>query len=165
VLGDVEVDDAPAVVSEHDDDEEGGEASGRHGKEVDGDQVRDVIGEKRPPGLRGAGERLCLAKTQAGGQVVDLLASIRQPRRLSRTRRVCIADRAGEPVSASGARLDEVPVGAEDLAQRGQLRVEIVLVEHSVGPRSAAFPARRAADHPFPGQQPLGGPHRRPESR
>ena len=51
VLGDVEVDDAPAVLSEHDENEEDAEASGRHGKEVDRDQVPDMVGEERPPGL------------------------------------------------------------------------------------------------------------------
>jgi hypothetical protein len=55
MLGNVEVDDAPAVVSEHDEDEENAEASGGHGEEVDRDQVADVVGEERPPGLRGAG--------------------------------------------------------------------------------------------------------------
>jgi hypothetical protein len=55
MLGDVEVDDTPAVVSEHDENEEDAEASGGHGKEVDGDQVLDMVGEKRPPGLRGLG--------------------------------------------------------------------------------------------------------------
>ena len=55
VLGDVEVDDPPAVVGEHDEDEEDAEASGGHGEEVDRDQVADVVGEERPPGLRGLG--------------------------------------------------------------------------------------------------------------
>jgi hypothetical protein len=55
MLGDVEVDDAPAVVSEHDEDEEDAEASGGHGEEVDRDQVAEVVGEERPPGLRGLG--------------------------------------------------------------------------------------------------------------
>src|SRR5919106_1232030 len=51
VLGDVEVDDLPAVVTEHDEDEEDAEASGGHGEEVDRDQVADVVSEERPPGL------------------------------------------------------------------------------------------------------------------
>jgi hypothetical protein len=55
LLGDVEVDDAPAVVSEQDEDEEDPEASGGYGEKVDRDQVADVVGEKCPPGLRGAG--------------------------------------------------------------------------------------------------------------
>jgi hypothetical protein len=58
MLGDVEVDDAPAVVSEHDEDEEGPEASGGYGEKVDRNQVADVVGEKCPPGLRGAGAAL-----------------------------------------------------------------------------------------------------------
>src|SRR4029453_19573870 len=38
---------------EDDEDEEDAEASSGYGKEVDGDQVSDVVGEERPPGLRG----------------------------------------------------------------------------------------------------------------
>jgi hypothetical protein len=53
VLGHVAVDDPPAVVSEHDEDEEDAEVRGGHGEEVDRDQVADVVGEERPPGLRG----------------------------------------------------------------------------------------------------------------
>ena len=48
MLGDVEVDDPPAVVSEHDEDEEDAEASGRHGEEIDRDQVLDMVSEERP---------------------------------------------------------------------------------------------------------------------
>jgi hypothetical protein len=55
MLGDVEVEDPPAVVSEHDEDEEDAEASGGHGEEVDRDEVAEVVGEERPPGLRGLG--------------------------------------------------------------------------------------------------------------
>jgi hypothetical protein len=55
MLGDVEMDDTPAVVGEHDEDEEDAEPSGGHSKEIDGDQVPDMVGEERPPGLRGLG--------------------------------------------------------------------------------------------------------------
>jgi hypothetical protein len=55
VLGHVEVDDPPAVVSEHDENEEDAEASGGHRKEVNRDDVPDVVSEERPPGLRGLG--------------------------------------------------------------------------------------------------------------
>jgi hypothetical protein len=58
MLSDVEVDDAPAVVSEHDEDEENAAASGGHGEEVDRDQVADVVGKECPPGLRGLGAAL-----------------------------------------------------------------------------------------------------------
>jgi hypothetical protein len=51
VLGDIEVEDAPAMVSEHDEDEEHTQVRGGNGEEVDGDQVPDVVGEERPPGL------------------------------------------------------------------------------------------------------------------
>jgi len=53
VLGHVEVDDAPAMVGEHDEDEDDAEPRGGHGEEIDRDQVPDVIGQKRPPGLTG----------------------------------------------------------------------------------------------------------------
>jgi hypothetical protein len=58
VLGHVEVDDAPSMVSEHDDDEEDAEASGGHGKEVDRDQVPDMVSQERSPGLGGLGTAL-----------------------------------------------------------------------------------------------------------
>jgi hypothetical protein len=48
VLGHIEVDDAAAMVGEHDEDEEYPQASGGHREEVEGDQVPDVVGEERP---------------------------------------------------------------------------------------------------------------------
>jgi hypothetical protein len=39
MLGHVEVDDAPAMVGEHDEDEEDAEPRGGHGEEIDRDQV------------------------------------------------------------------------------------------------------------------------------
>jgi hypothetical protein len=57
MLGDVEVDDAPAVMGKHNENEQDTETSGGHGEEVDRDQVEDVVGEERPPGLRGLGRR------------------------------------------------------------------------------------------------------------
>jgi hypothetical protein len=57
MLGDVEVEDAPPVVGEHDKDEEDAPPSGWHGGEIDRDQVADVVGEERPPGLDGGVRR------------------------------------------------------------------------------------------------------------
>jgi len=51
MLGDVEVQDATAMVGKHDEDEEDTQAGGGNGEEIDGDQVPDVIGEERLPGL------------------------------------------------------------------------------------------------------------------
>jgi hypothetical protein len=51
VLGHVEVDDAPAMVSEHDENEEHAHTRSGHREEIEGDQVPDVIGQERPPGL------------------------------------------------------------------------------------------------------------------
>jgi hypothetical protein len=51
MLGDIEVEDAPAVVGEHDQDEEDAQARAGDSEEVDGDQVSDVVDEERPPGL------------------------------------------------------------------------------------------------------------------
>jgi hypothetical protein len=45
MLGDVEVEDAPAIVSEHHEDEQDAKARGGNGEEIDGDQIRDVIGQ------------------------------------------------------------------------------------------------------------------------
>jgi len=58
VLGHVEVDDAPAVVSEHDENKEDAQACGWHRKEIEGDRVPDMVGEERPPGLRRGSARL-----------------------------------------------------------------------------------------------------------
>src|SRR5206468_10102616 len=55
VLGHVEVDDAPAVMSEHDENKEDAQAHGRHREEIEGDQIADMVGEERPPGLRRQG--------------------------------------------------------------------------------------------------------------
>ena len=52
MLGDVEVDDAPAEMGENDEDEEDAHARGGHGEEIDGDEVPDVIGQERAPCLR-----------------------------------------------------------------------------------------------------------------
>jgi putative transposase len=43
MLGDVEVDDTPPIVGEHDEDEEDAPPRGGHGDEVDRDQVSDVV--------------------------------------------------------------------------------------------------------------------------
>src|SRR2546426_7946898 len=58
VFGHVEVDDAPAVVSEHDENEEDAQARGGSREEVEGDQVSDMVGEERPPRLRRLGTPL-----------------------------------------------------------------------------------------------------------
>jgi hypothetical protein len=51
--GDVEVHDSAVMVSEDDQDKEHPELSGGNGKEVDRDQVPDIVREERAPGLRG----------------------------------------------------------------------------------------------------------------
>src|SRR6059036_111293 len=58
MLGHVEVDDAPAVVSEHDKNKEDAQARGGHREEIEGDQIADMVGEERPPGLRRQGAPL-----------------------------------------------------------------------------------------------------------
>jgi hypothetical protein len=52
MLGDIEVEDAPPVVGEHDEDEQDAQARGGDGEEIDGDEVADVIGQERTPRLR-----------------------------------------------------------------------------------------------------------------
>src|SRR5881296_3602490 len=58
VLGHVEVDDASAMVSEHDKNKEDAQARGWHREEIEGDQITDMVGEERPPGLRRQGAPL-----------------------------------------------------------------------------------------------------------
>jgi hypothetical protein len=48
--GHVEVKDAPAIVSQDDEDEEDAEGGGRHDEEVDGDDLLDVVLKEGPPG-------------------------------------------------------------------------------------------------------------------
>ena len=52
MLGDIEVEHAATMVGEDDQDEEDAQASGRNGEEVDRDEVADMVGEERSPGLR-----------------------------------------------------------------------------------------------------------------
>src|SRR6266481_9554189 len=51
-LGDIEVEDAPAVVGEHDEDEQNAQARGGTSEEIDGDEIPDVIGQEGAPRLR-----------------------------------------------------------------------------------------------------------------
>ena len=60
-----------------------------------------------------------------------------QPRRRNRTRRVCFADLAGEEVAASGHGANQTAVGAERLAQRGDLRLEVVFLHDAIRPHLA----------------------------
>ena len=62
VLGDAEVDDAPAMVSEHEEHEEHPQARGGDREEIEGDQVPDVVGEERAPGLRRGARRFGISR-------------------------------------------------------------------------------------------------------
>src|SRR2546426_7117022 len=62
MLGHVEVDDAPAVASEHDKNKEDAQARGWHREEIEGDQIADMVGEERPPGLRRRGRRFGMSR-------------------------------------------------------------------------------------------------------
>ena len=53
LLGDIEVEDAPAVVGEHDEDEQDAQTGGGNCEEVDRDEVANMVGEERAPSLRG----------------------------------------------------------------------------------------------------------------
>ena len=48
MFGDIEVDDTPAVVGEHDEDEEDAQAGGGHGEEIDRDQIADMVLGRHP---------------------------------------------------------------------------------------------------------------------
>jgi len=74
--GDVEVDDVPAVVSEHDENEEHPQARRRHGEDVERDHVADVVGERGLPGL---GRREAPPRHQPGdGALGDLEAELQE---------------------------------------------------------------------------------------
>jgi hypothetical protein len=57
VLGHVEVNDAPAMGSEHDENEENAQTHGGDREEVERDQLSDMVREERPPGLGRGGSR------------------------------------------------------------------------------------------------------------
>jgi len=70
VFGHVEVDDAPAMLSEHDEDEEHPQARGGDREEIDADQVPNTVGEERPPGL---GRRNAPLREQPGDRTLGHL--------------------------------------------------------------------------------------------
>src|SRR5215469_17124950 len=51
MLRHVEVNDAPAMMSQHDKHEQHPKADGRHGEEVDRDEMLDMVVQESPPGL------------------------------------------------------------------------------------------------------------------
>jgi hypothetical protein len=55
MFGDVEVDDAPTMVGEHDEDEQDAQARGGHGEEIDGDQSRTWLARKDARSERAGG--------------------------------------------------------------------------------------------------------------
>jgi hypothetical protein len=57
---------------EHDEDEEHPQARGGDREEIDGDQVPDMVGEERPPGL---GRRCALLREQPGDRTLGHLDS------------------------------------------------------------------------------------------
>jgi hypothetical protein len=58
------------VVAKDDKDEQDTEACGGHGEKVDRDQVGDMVGEERAPGLRGLGARFCMSRALADGELL-----------------------------------------------------------------------------------------------
>jgi hypothetical protein len=52
MFGDIEMQDAATVVAKHDQDEEHPQASSGNGEEVERDEIADMVGEERSPGLR-----------------------------------------------------------------------------------------------------------------
>jgi hypothetical protein len=51
MLGDIEMDDSSAMMSEHDENEEYTQACRGNREEIEGDEISDMVGEERPPGL------------------------------------------------------------------------------------------------------------------
>ncbi len=74
MLGDVEVHDAPAMVREHDENEEHAQSSRWHREEVNGDEIRDVIGKERPPRL--GGRRASFRHQPGDGALSDVDAEL-----------------------------------------------------------------------------------------
>ena len=67
MLGDVEAEDPSPMVGKHDQDEEHPQARGGDREEIDGDQVLEVVGEERPPGLSCLGLRPAKAHENRAG--------------------------------------------------------------------------------------------------
>jgi hypothetical protein len=130
VLGDAKVDDAPAVVSEDDQDEEDPKARRGYGEEVDRDQVAEMVSEKRPPGLRG---RETARRYEAGdGALGDVDAELQE----------FAVDTRGAPDGIRGGHLPDQG-GDLDVEARGDLRVSGAAGEP--GPilaEAAALPAQ-----------------------
>src|SRR6267378_1312525 len=76
MLGDIEVEDAPAVMGEDDQNEEDAPASGRNGEEVDRDEVADMVGEEGSPGLRRG--RAALREQAGDGALGDVDAELQE---------------------------------------------------------------------------------------
>src|SRR5438445_4318237 len=76
MLGDIEVEDAPALVGEHNEDEEHPQASSRDREEIDGDQIPEVIGQERSPALRG--RRAPLWEQAGDGALGDVDAELEE---------------------------------------------------------------------------------------
>ena len=51
MLGDIEMDDSSAMMSEHDENEEYAQACRGNREEIEGDEISDMVGEERPPSL------------------------------------------------------------------------------------------------------------------
>ncbi len=51
MLGDIEMDDSSAMMSEHDENEEYTQACRGNREEIEGDEISDMVGEERPPSL------------------------------------------------------------------------------------------------------------------
>src|SRR6266850_3920016 len=76
MLGDIEVEEAPAVMGEDDQNEEDAPASGRNGEEVDRDEVADMVGEEGSPGLRRG--RAALREQAGDGALGDVDAELQE---------------------------------------------------------------------------------------
>ena len=51
MLGDIEMNDSSAMMSEHDENEQYAEPGGGNREEIEGDEISDMVGEERPPRL------------------------------------------------------------------------------------------------------------------
>ena len=78
MLGQVEVQDATAIVSEDDENVEHAEGGGRDCEEIDRGQGADVVGQERAPGLRRRLAKVLWASCRRNGALADVDAELEQ---------------------------------------------------------------------------------------
>jgi hypothetical protein len=133
-LGHVEVDDAPAMVNEHDENEEDAQTRGGNREDVEGGEISDMVVEEGPPGL---GRRCAPLRHQPGnGSLGHVDAELEElgmdawrtqsaaAGEIRLTRAVISALTGGRPgnLRSGGRRASSRAHGSDDAATAGQCR-------------------------------------------